>query len=80
MDRYRRPSAMPRVLAIAALGVLAGLALTLSLSLPRIVGVTPEGGASARSPITITFSRAMDHASVESRLQIDPGTAGELSW
>jgi len=81
MDRYRRPSAMPRVLAIAVLGLLAGLALIWSFSLPRIVGVTPEGGgASARSPITITFSSAMDRDSVESRLQIEPGTAGEFSW
>ena len=80
MDRYRRPSAMPRVLAIAALGLIAGLALALSFGLPRIVGVMPEGGgASSRSPITITFSHTMDRASVESRLQIEPRIAGEFS-
>ncbi len=80
MDRYRRPSAMPRVLAIAALGLIAGLALALSFGLPRIVGVTPEGGgASSKSPIIITFSHTMDRASVESRLQIDPRVTGEFS-
>ena len=77
-----RPRRRPIVL-LAALGLGAGLLLAAALSAPRIVAVLPADSTSdvsSKAPLRITFSRAMDHASVESRLSMEPRPAGRLQW
>jgi hypothetical protein len=49
---------------------------------PRIVVIYPPNGDSyfPGGPAQITFSQAMDHASVERALQVSPGTQGQGAW
>jgi len=77
-----RPRRRP-VLLLAALGLGAGLLLAAALSAPRLVAVLPGDSArdvSSKASLRLTFNRPMDHASVESRLLIDPRPAGEMHW
>jgi len=79
--RSRRPSSAPRVVMLALIGLLLGLGVAaIFFGLPRVVAVSPEGSASSRNPITITFSQPMDQASVESRLTIEPEVSGRVEW
>ncbi len=69
--------------ALVFLGVLLGLAIVAGLSAPRVVGFSPAdeaGGVSATTRIALTFSRPMDHASVQSHLVIEPAVAGTYAW
>lgn len=50
---------------------------------PTIVASQPEGGEDLfriTDPITLTFSRKMDRASVEEALDIDPAVSGTFRW
>jgi Big-like domain-containing protein len=50
---------------------------------PQIVDYSPERGAtnvSTGAPIRITFDHDVEKASVESRLHLDPATAGNVHW
>lgn len=79
--RSRRRSSAPRVLLLAIVGIVLGLgAAAVFFGLPRVVAVSPEGSASSRNPITITFSQPMNQASVESRLTIEPKVPGRVEW
>lgn len=79
--RSRRPSSAPRVVMLALVGIVLGLgAAAVFFGLPRVVAVSPEGSASSRNPITLTFSQPMDQASVESRLTIEPKVSGRVEW
>ena len=74
---------MPALLALAAGGLLAGLALAAFLSLPRVRDFYPAAGAqniSSRAPIRITFNRPMDSVSVEAALHFTPEAAGMFAW
>lgn len=83
-----RPPASDRRFWLVAIGLLVALALLTLLVVARgsTVGVgvtaTPVQGAtvSGRTRIVLTFAAAMDAASVESRLQLDPPVAGHWSW
>lgn len=64
-----------------ALGLLAtGLALTACLpSAPAIENVSPykgQGGVPGDAPVSVTFDRAMDRASVEDRFELKPALDG----
>ncbi|MBI3176861.1 MAG: PD40 domain-containing protein, partial [Chloroflexi bacterium] len=81
MYRHRRPSAAPQLILLALAGILIGLAMAAFFGLPRVLAVSPQGGsASSRAPVTLSFNHPMDHASVESRLSIQPPSAGAVSW
>jgi TolB protein len=74
---------LPALLALAAGGLLAGLALAAFLSLPQVKAVYPAAGAqnvSSRASIRITFNRPMDSASVEAALHFTPEAAGAFAW
>ncbi|MEO8743984.1 MAG: Ig-like domain-containing protein [Candidatus Dormiibacterota bacterium] len=50
---------------------------------PQIVDYSPQRGAidvSTAAPIHIAFDHAVDQASVESRLHLNPETAGSVHW
>jgi len=50
---------------------------------PQIVDYAPERGAkdvSTAAPIRVTFDHDVDTQSVESRLHLEPATAGRLVW
>ncbi len=51
-------------------------------SAPRILATDPQQGAQHRptAPITLQFSAAMDRASVEKALAIEPTTETQISW
>jgi Tol biopolymer transport system component len=80
----RRPGAGLATWAmLAGVGLLAGLGLALYLSLPRLDATSPRSGAqfvSSRAPVRLTFNRPMDHASVESALQLTPAQPGTFDW
>ena len=81
----RRPSALrlPVILALAASGLLAGLALAAFLSLPQLKTVSPAVGAqnvSSRAPIHLAFNRPMDSGSVEAALRFTPEATGTFVW
>ena len=82
MYRYSRPaSPWPRLILIVTVVVAVIVAGTLLFGLPQAAAVAPEGGnVSSLSPITITFNTAMDIASVESRLRIEPSAPGAFNW
>src|SRR5437763_11007033 len=68
---------------LAGVGLLVGLGLALYLSLPRLNTTNPRSGAqfvSSRAPVRLTFSRPMDHASVEASLQVAPPQLGTFDW
>ena len=68
---------------LAGLGLLAGLAVALYVSLPQLDTTVPRSGAqfvSSLAPLRLTFNRPMDHASVEAALQITPQRLGSFSW
>jgi Tol biopolymer transport system component len=72
-----------RLVAVAAIGVLALILLTIALG--DRVGVTieraaPLGTARATAPIILTFSEPMARDSLGDRLRITPDVAGEVSW
>jgi hypothetical protein len=49
--------------------------------LPSVLGKTPTGmNVPILSPINVTFSEAMNNASVESAFSISPVTTGSFSW
>jgi hypothetical protein len=76
------------LLGVVVLLLLSGLAVRFVLPhapwLARpTVSITPAGGATEvvpRSRIVLQFSRPMNRHSVEQALQIDPPTAGTLTW
>src|SRR3990170_1697226 len=77
-----RPRRRPALL-LAVVGLGAGLLLAALLSAPRVVAVFPADQAAAvpgKTSLRITFNRAMDRASVESRLSIDPRPSGTMRW
>src|SRR6266851_3858031 len=68
---------------LAGTGLLVGLGLALYLSLPRLDATAPRSGAqfvSSRAPVHLSFSRPMDHASVEAALQLSPPRQGAFDW
>lgn len=83
--RARCESPLPRLLLMAGIGLVIGLGAMVAFGLPRLQSTAPESGGaragvSARSPVVITFTRPMNHESVESRLRIDPPVAGNFVW
>jgi Tol biopolymer transport system component len=80
----RRPGAGLATWArLAGVGLLAGLALALYLSLPRLDTTLPRSGeqfVSSRAPVRLTFNRPMDHASVEAAVQLSPARPGTFDW
>ena len=82
MYRYRRPSPLPRLIALGMAGIVVGLgAMAAFFGLPRVTAVSPEGeGASSLAPIVITFNRPMNHETVESRFKVEPAVPGAFSW
>lgn len=69
-------------LVLSALAV--GLVLTgeVSLSAPRLTGLQPELDDAFRpmTPITLTFDRPMDRASVEAAFRLEPAVPGTFRW
>ena len=77
----RQPSRWPLLLAVV--GVTLGLGLAAFPALPHITAVSPADNAqeiSPHAPVQITFSRAMDHASVETAFSIAPAGPGAFTW
>ncbi len=70
-------------LGLGGLGLLAGLAVAVFLALPRLESVSPAEGAqsvSSRAPLRLNFTRAMDPASVEAALSLNPALPGRFTW
>lgn len=82
MYRYRRPALpWPRLLLIVAVAAALTTGGVVLFGLPNISAFSPEGGnVSSLAPLTITFSTAMDAASVESRVRMTPSMPGAFSW
>ncbi|MGD8737218.1 MAG: Ig-like domain-containing protein [Anaerolineae bacterium] len=79
--RKQRLVVLP-VVAVAAVAVFVTIVLVTSTTV-RIVDLSPAAGqvgVSITTPIRLTFSQPMDAASVESRLQIEPGVEGRWIW
>ena len=77
-----RPARFPLPL-LGALGLVAGLLIVGVIAAPRVVAFSPEPESPhlpGMTQISITFSRAMDAASVESHLTIEPATPGSFAW
>jgi len=72
----------PRPLVFAGIGLVLALGIGLWLYSPRVLAVQPSGSpeASSFSPVTIVFSTAMNRASVEGRLHMDPQVPGAVGW
>ena len=69
--------------ALGGLGLLAGLALALFLTWPRLAAASPRPGAqfvSSLAPVRLNFTVPMDQASVEAALKTAPGRVGTLAW
>jgi Tol biopolymer transport system component len=65
------------------MGIIAGLVLVFFLMAPRLVEINPvpEVETASASPIIrLTFSRPMDHASVETNLSFNPPMTGSVAW
>jgi TolB protein len=76
----RRSGGCALWLVVGGAGLLAGLALAAFLAMPRLEAVFPARGApaaSSRTPITLSFNRPMDLASVQAALSVSPAVAGE---
>ena len=73
-----------RRILLIGLGVLVvTLAILVVVFLPAVEEISPmaiEGGLPRTTPITITFSRPMQHDSVEERFSITPETQGSITW
>jgi len=72
-----------RVMGLAVLAILAGIGLALLLG--NRAGVTieyagPQGEASSTGRISLTFSEAMKHETVEARFHTEPELEGAFSW
>lgn len=70
-------------LGLGGLGLLGGLALAVWLALPQLESVSPADAAvsvSSRAPLRLQFTRAMDTASVEAALSLNPPLPGRFSW
>ena len=82
----RRRSAAPRwpgLIALAGLGLAAGLALMAALSLPHLIAITPAEGAadvSTRARVRLVFDRPMEAGSVAASLSLEPALPGDLTW
>jgi len=75
----RRSGVDPLPIAIVAAFLLLGAIL----AAPRISGFFPAAGETevpSTSRIRISFNQAMDRASVEGRLSIQPAVSGEIIW
>lgn len=71
----------PLWLALAAGGVLAGLALMTVLALPKLTAFAPAFGAqnvSPHAPLRLTFNRPMNVESLSSALHVEPPLVGAL--
>jgi len=77
---HRRRSPSPLVLGLIGFGV--ALCAVALVATPRVLAVQPDRSqeASSYSPVVITFSTAMDRASVESHLHTDPEVGGLDEW
>ncbi|MBL8057913.1 MAG: PD40 domain-containing protein [Anaerolineales bacterium] len=81
--RRRSASRWPGLLALAGLGLAAGLALMAALSLPHLATVSPADGAlavSTRARLSLVFDQPMEAASVAAGLSLDPALPGDLAW
>ncbi len=68
---------------IIAFGMFVGLLLVALFTVPRLedISPTPESrGVPSTAPIRLTFSQAMDAASVESRITIEPQHVVHFTW
>ena len=68
---------------LGALGLVVGLIIVGAVLAPRVVAFAPEPESPllpGMTQISITFSRAMDAASVEAHLTIEPSTPGSFVW
>ena len=77
----RAPSRGPALLIVS--GLAAGLALAAVIALPQVTEISPADNAAEVSPhaaVRLSFSRAMDHASVEAALKVTPAAAGAFAW
>lgn len=73
----------PLLFGLAAASVLAGVALAAVLSLPHVTAIYPAPGAaqvSSRTPIRITFNRAMNPASLEQTVRVNLPYSGTQIW
>lgn len=78
MARQRIPA-----LLLGTLGVVAGLLIAAIAAAPRAVDFSPGAGSEhipATTRLEITFSRAMDPASVQEHLSLSPNAAGRWVW
>src|SRR5690349_4292339 len=78
-----RPARLPALIGLAVVGIVAGLALAIFFSLPRLSRFTPTAGAqnvSSHARLQLIFSRPMHQASVESALQMSPPLPGVFAW
>ncbi len=78
----RPASRLPLVIALVGAGLLAGLALAVTLSLPRLIASAPVAGAvvSARAVVRLTFNRLMDRASIENAVRLEPSGETHFAW
>jgi dipeptidyl aminopeptidase/acylaminoacyl peptidase len=70
-------------LLLAALVLVAGAGLVYYWSLPQVIAIYPEPGATAiqaSDSLRVGFSRSMQRSSVESRLVTNPSRSGTFSW
>lgn len=71
------------VVALFLVILLAAGGIAYTLASPRLVGVAPPPGATdvpAGASLRLTFSRSMLAASVQERLDMQPGASGQFSW
>jgi TolB protein len=79
IGRRRRSPWLWVGLAVAAVLVIGGL----WLAVPRLVSTSPPDGladAANDTAVTLTFSRPMDHASVQGHLSLQPNVPGRFVW
>ncbi|HEY8760294.1 MAG TPA: Ig-like domain-containing protein [Candidatus Dormibacteraeota bacterium] len=90
-EMHRRPSLLARIFSGPgmAVGLAAAAVLLIAVVLvsnggnwfgPGQVSVTSVGAVTVNQPITVSFSQAMDHTSVEKAIQIEPATQVTYSW
>ena len=72
-----------RVLLVAALAVVAGLAFAYLFRTPRVLSTSPVDGAvniAAGAPLRMVFSQPMREADIASRLSLQPEVRGAYTW